>query len=104
MIREFGWIDVLYLVLAMRWTLALTVTAFVGGGLIGLVIAVLRVSRVWPLQAIAVIYVQAIQGTPLLVLLFVFFFGLSIWGCRCSLDRRRPRLLDLCRGLSRRDL
>ena len=80
MIREFGWIDVLYLVLAMRWTLALTVTAFVGGGLIGLVIAVLRVSRVWPLQAIAVLYVQAIQGTPLLVLLFVFFFGLSIVG------------------------
>jgi polar amino acid transport system permease protein len=80
MIREFGWIDVLYLVLAMRWTLALTLTAFVGGGLIGLVVAVLRVSRVWPLQAIAVLYVQAIQGTPLLVLLFVFFFGLSIVG------------------------
>ncbi len=80
MIREFGWIDVLYLVFAMRWTLALTLTAFVGGGLIGLVMAVLRVSRVLPLQAIAMLYVQAIQGTPLLVLLFVFFFGLSIVG------------------------
>ena len=80
MIREFGWIDVLYLVLAMRWTIALTATAFVGGALIGILVAVLRVSRVWPLQALAIVYTQAIQGTPLLVLLFVFFFGLSIVG------------------------
>lgn len=80
MIREFGWIDVLFLVYAMRWTLALTATAFIGGALIGVLVAVLRVSRIWPLQAIAVVYTQAIQGTPLLVLLFVFFFGLSIVG------------------------
>jgi polar amino acid transport system permease protein len=80
MIREFGWIDVLFLVYAMRWTIALTATAFAGGALIGILIAVLRVSRVWPLQAIAIVYTQVIQGIPLLVLLFVFFFGLSIVG------------------------
>jgi len=80
MIREFGWIDVLYLVYAMRWTLALTATAFIGGAVIGILVAVLRVSRIWPLRAMAVVYTQAIQGTPLLVLLFLFFFGLSIVG------------------------
>ena len=38
MIREFGPIDVMYLIAAARWTLALTVTAFVGASLIGIVI------------------------------------------------------------------
>lgn len=80
MIREFGWIDVFYLVAATRWTIALTAAAFVGGGIVGLAIAVLRVSRFSPLRWFAVIYVQAVQGTPLLVLLFLFYFGLAIVG------------------------
>ena len=80
MIREFAWIDFLYLVYAMRWTLALTATAFIGGGIVGILIAVMRVSGFWPLKILAILYVQLVQGTPLLVLLFVFFFGLSIVG------------------------
>ena len=36
MIREFGFIDVLYLLGAARWTLALAAVAFLGGGLVGL--------------------------------------------------------------------
>jgi polar amino acid transport system permease protein len=80
MIREFGPIDVLFLVGAIRWTVLLTLAAFAGGALIGLLIAVMRVSNVLVLQAIAVCFIQIIQGTPLLVLLFVFFFGLPIFG------------------------
>ena len=80
MIRQFGLIDVQFLVAAIRWTLALTAAAFIGGGLIGLAIAVLRVSSFLPARALAVAYIQLIQGTPLLVILFVFFFGLSILG------------------------
>lgn len=80
MIREFAWVDVLFLVYAMRWTLALTATAFAGGAIVGILIAVMRVSRFWPLKFLAILYVQLVQGTPLLVLLFVFFFGLSIVG------------------------
>jgi polar amino acid transport system permease protein len=80
MIREFGWIDVLYLIAAMRWTLLLTAVAFLGGGAVGLVIAVLRVQPFAPLRWLAIGYVQAVQGTPLLVLLFVFYFGLAIVG------------------------
>jgi len=41
MIRELSFIDVLYLIAATRWTLALTAIAFVGGGLVGLAIALL---------------------------------------------------------------
>ena len=80
MIREFGWIDFSYLVAATRWTLALTATAFVGGSLIGIAVAVLRVARLVPLRAFGSAYVQSVQGIPLLVWLFVFYFGLAIAG------------------------
>ena len=80
MIREFGVIDLVYLVAAIRWTLLLTLVAFAGGGVVGLIIAIMRVSNIAILRAVAVCHIQMIQGTPLLVVLFVFFFGLSIVG------------------------
>jgi len=84
MIREFTFNDVLYLIAAMRWTLALTAIAFVGGGIVGLTVALLRVSPIAPLRWAGAIYVHAVQGTPLLAWLFVFFFGLSIVGVEVS--------------------
>jgi polar amino acid transport system permease protein len=80
MIRQFALIDLYFLAAALRWTVALTLAAFAGGALIGLVIAVMRVSNFLLLRALAVCYIQIVQGTPLLVILFVFFFGLSIFG------------------------
>ncbi|MCA0303441.1 MAG: amino acid ABC transporter permease [Proteobacteria bacterium] len=84
MIRELSFVDVLYLVAATRWTLALTALAFIGGGIVGLSIALLRVSSVAPLRWLGSIYVLVVQGTPLLCWLFVFFFGLSIFGITVS--------------------
>jgi polar amino acid transport system permease protein len=84
MIRELSFIDVLYLIAATRWTLALTAIAFLGGGLVGLMIAILRVSGLAPLRWMAALYVLVVQGTPLLAWLFVFFFGLSIFGITVS--------------------
>jgi len=84
MIRELGFIDILYLIAAMRWTLALTAIAFLGGGLVGLIVALLRVSPALPLRWLGGLYVHAVQGTPLLAWLFVFFFGLSIVGVEVS--------------------
>jgi ABC-type amino acid transport system permease subunit len=49
MIREFGMVEFLYLLGAMKWTLALSLLAFVCGGLLGLVIALLRVAPIAPL-------------------------------------------------------
>ena len=80
MIRQFGAIDIYFLIAALRWTVLLTLAAFAGGAVIGLVVAVMRVSNVLVLRALAVCYIQVVQGTPLLVLLFVFFFGLPIFG------------------------
>jgi polar amino acid transport system permease protein len=84
MIREPNALDLLYLVMAMRWTLALTALAFIGGGLLGLLIMLLRVVPLRPVNWFAIGWIQAIQGTPLLAQLFVFFFGFAIFGYRVS--------------------
>lgn len=84
MIREPNALDVLYLISAARWTLALTALAFVGGGLLGLLIMLLRVVPARPVNWLAVGWIQMIQGTPLLAQLFVFFFGFAIFGYRVS--------------------
>ena len=80
MIREFGLIDVLYLLSAARWTVALAAVAFAGGGLVGLLAALMRVAPIAPLRWLAATYVQVVQGTPLLAWLFLFYFGLPILG------------------------
>ena len=80
MIREFGAVDVIYLMEAARWTLLLALTAMVGGGLLGVIVAVLRVVPFKPLSWLAIGYINLIQGTPLLGQLFIFFFGLPLIG------------------------
>lgn len=80
MIREFGADEVMFLVLAARWTVLLTLAALFFGALIGLLFAVLRIMPFRPANWLAVGYINLIQGTPLLGQLFVFFFGLSIFG------------------------
>ena len=42
MIREFGLIDLMYLLGAARWTVALAAIAFLGGGLVGILVALMR--------------------------------------------------------------
>ncbi|HJS32975.1 MAG TPA: amino acid ABC transporter permease [Alphaproteobacteria bacterium] len=78
MIREFASIDVYYLVLAARWTLALTALAFAGGGAVGVLVALLRVAPLAALRMLGAGYVNIVQGIPVLAWLFVFFFGLPI--------------------------
>lgn len=80
MIRTFSSIDVIYLVAAARWTLALTATAFCGSALLGLVLAIARISPIAPLRWLVATYIYVVQGTPLLVWLFVIFFGLPLLG------------------------
>jgi len=80
MIREFGLVEFLYLVSAMKWTLALSLLAFVCGGLLGLVVALLRVAPLAPLRWLAIAWIQTFQSTPLLMLLFLMFFGLAMFG------------------------
>ena len=70
----------LFLLQGTAWTIVLSLIGFVGGGIIGLAIALMRVSRVSPVRWIALTYVQIVQGVPLPVLMFLSFFGLAITG------------------------
>ncbi|PPE69914.1 amino acid ABC transporter permease [Caldimonas thermodepolymerans] len=82
---EFTLWDILRnLLLAARWTVVLSLIAFVGGGLVGLVLLLLRtLERPWLQRAIAA-YVQLFQGTPLLMQLFLAYFGLALFGVETS--------------------
>jgi polar amino acid transport system permease protein len=72
------------LLLAARWTVALSLIAFVGGGLVGIALLCLRVSP-WPAaQKLVNLYVQLFQGTPLLMQLFLAYFGLALFGLNVS--------------------
>ena len=72
------------LVLAARWTAVLSAIAFVGGGVVGLALLTARLRR-WPGVPTAVsIYVHVFQGTPLLIQLFLAYFGLGLFGIDVS--------------------
>ena len=72
------------LLLAARWTVALSLIAFVGGGLVGALLLVARLAK-WPgAERIVGLYVQLFQGTPLLMQLFLAYFGLALVGLNVS--------------------
>jgi polar amino acid transport system permease protein len=72
--------DFIFLLLAVRWTLLLSAFGFIGGGALGLLIALLRVSSSRPAQWAAIVYIRLFQGTPLLLQLFLVFFGADLLG------------------------
>lgn len=72
------------LLLAARWTLLLSLIAFAGGTLLGLLLTFLRLSGRRPLVRLVSGFVELFQGTPLLMQLFLAFFGLSLLGVDVS--------------------
>lgn len=80
MIRPFGVNEFLFILFAVQWTLALSAVAFAGGAVGGLLTALARVSKAAPLRYVALGFIRIFQGTPLLMQLFLVFFGLNIFG------------------------
>jgi len=78
------WDLVRNLLLAARWTLLLSAIAFAGGGIGGLALLVLRVSRNAASREAVKLYIELFQGTPLLMQLFLVFFGLPLLGVEVS--------------------
>ncbi|MFK3704907.1 amino acid ABC transporter permease [Klebsiella sp. NPDC088457] len=72
------------LLLALRWTMVLSAIAFVGGGVVGGLLLVLRLSGLCAAGYLVRGYVQLFQGTPLLLQLFLVYFGLPILGINTS--------------------
>jgi polar amino acid transport system permease protein len=78
------WDIVRNLGLAARWTIALSVVAFVGGGIVGLLMLFARIGGGRALKMVVAGYVQIFQGTPLLMQLFLVYFGLAALGLPTS--------------------
>jgi polar amino acid transport system permease protein len=68
------------LLVSALWTVGLALIAFIGGGIVGIVVAIGRVSTNRFIANLAFLYVQIVQGTPLLIQMLLAFFGLAIIG------------------------
>lgn len=77
MIRDFSAAEIAFLLDAAKWTLLLTFLAALFGALFGLVVALARVAENSVLRALAGGYIGVVQGIPVLILLFLSYYGLS---------------------------
>jgi len=78
--RVFDFIEVLLqLLTAAKWTVALSLIALIGGGFIGMVLTVAVNGPLRPLCWISKAIIRFVQGTPLLMQLFLVYFGLPLF-------------------------
>ena len=80
MMGNFSWTYFFFMVQSIGWTLVLSALAFVLGGIGGFLVMLARISpRAW-LRRPAILFIECVQGIPLLILLFIVYFGLSVYG------------------------
>jgi len=72
--------ELLFLLQGLKWTIALAAVGFVGGGVFGLGVALMRVSTHAVLWRGGAAYIAVFQGTPLLMQLFVVYYGIGLLG------------------------
>jgi len=82
---QFSFWDILSnLLIATQWTIVLSLIAFISGGIVGLILLFMRMSQIAALEWFTKIYIEVFQGTPLLMQLFLFFFGIALFGVEVS--------------------
>lgn len=69
-----------FLLMAARWTLLLAAIAFIGGGIGATLLLLWRYASPRFGRRFTSVYIQLLQGTPLLLQLFIVFFGLPMLG------------------------
>lgn len=70
--------------LAGRWTVLLSLVAFTGGALVTLPLLLLRLTGGRQVKRLIRGYIELFQGTPLLMQLFLAFFGVALFGVDVS--------------------
>lgn len=80
MFQQFSFNHVLFMLTGLGWTIGLAAIALVGGSIAGSVLTLMRVSTNPILSRVAQFYIFIVQGTPLLVTLFIAYFGSSYLG------------------------
>jgi polar amino acid transport system permease protein len=78
--RSFGISEFFFILEAAKWTIALSLIAFAGGALGGLLVALGRTAENLWAQRVSGLFIQIFQGTPLLLQLFLIFFGAPVLG------------------------
>ncbi|MFT0861142.1 amino acid ABC transporter permease [Ancylobacter sp. G4_0304] len=68
------------LLLAARWTVVLSIVSFIGGGIVGALLLLMRIGNGRVGRVFTKVYIELFQGTPLLMQLFLAFFGLGLFG------------------------
>jgi polar amino acid transport system permease protein len=63
---------------ALYTTVYIAVIAQVFGVVLGLVAALMRASKIWPLRALSGLYVLIFRGTPLLVQIYFVYYGANL--------------------------
>jgi polar amino acid transport system permease protein len=76
-IRPFGIDEILFLLQSAGWTLVLTVVASLLGGILALGIALARISGHGAAREAARVYIAIVQGVPVLMVLFLSYYGLA---------------------------
>jgi polar amino acid transport system permease protein len=71
-----------YLLRGAGMTILLTIASMALALVIGLVVALMRMARSRVLRVVSGAYVEVIRGTPLLVQLFIIYYGLPQYGIR----------------------
>jgi polar amino acid transport system permease protein len=79
-ITTLSWPHLASLLQGALWTIALSLLAFLFGGIAGMAVALMRTARARWVRQLSGLYVQIIQGTPLLIVMFLAYFGLSVMG------------------------
>lgn len=79
-----NWDVIRNLFFSLPWTLALSLIAFIGGGLIGFLLLLARLIGNKYVEMLIRGYVQVFQGTPVLMQLFLVYFGIALFGIQVS--------------------
>lgn len=77
--RTFTFADLLSLIAALEWTVALVAVALAFGGPLALMLALMRIGSNRALRWLAIGILQLVQGIPLLGLLMFFYFGMPVF-------------------------
>lgn len=78
MLGGFSFNHLIYLLDGLVWTVVLSALAFLLGGIAGFFVMLCRISRFLWVRRAALIYIQIVQGTPLLIQMFILYFGLGV--------------------------
>lgn len=74
--------EFIFLLIGLKWTVVLSAVGFVCGGIGGLAVALLRTCGKPIFERLTSGYIAIFQGTPLLMQLFVVYYGLALIGLK----------------------